>query len=56
LMLFMELFLLLLLLLLIIDLRCSIQVGKTGYKLEGRDLILCNRNFILHALRYAKRA
>jgi len=39
--LFMEFFLLLLL---IIGLRCSIQVGMTGYRLEGRDLILCNRN------------
>jgi hypothetical protein len=39
LMLFMDFFLLLLL---IIGLRCSIQVGKTGYRLEGRDLILCS--------------
>ena len=41
LMLFMEFFLPLML---ITGLRCSILVGETGYRLEDRDLILCNRN------------
>lgn len=40
-MLFMEFFLPLML---ITGLRCSILVGETGYRLEDRDLILCNRN------------